>query len=100
MTNGVTATLNTAPNGEFLGIRVEWSIKSEYSQVNCQFTTLRVELNDNEVGKDINISNRVADLFGDHLQCNKKYTPRVRAIFSQTVKMDYGAPLYYGGDDV
>ena len=89
--------LITAPDGEFLGIRVEWSIKSEFSH--CQFTTLRVELNNNEVGKDINISDGVAHFSVDHLQCNRKYTPRVRAVFSQTVKMDDGAPLNYGGDD-
>ena len=99
MTNGVTATLNTAHDGELFGIRVEWSIKPEYSQVHCQFSTLRVELNDNEVGKDISISDVVADFSGDHLQCNRKYTPRVRAVFSQVVKIDYGAPLKYGGDD-
>ena len=34
---------------ELLGIRVTWRIKSEYS--GCQFTSLRVELNNDEVGK-------------------------------------------------
>ena len=43
--------VNTAPDGELLGIRVTWRIKSEYS--GCQFTSLRVELNNGEVGKDI-----------------------------------------------
>ena len=42
--------LITALDGELLGIRVEWSIKPEY--LGCQFTTLRVELNNDEVGKD------------------------------------------------
>ena len=32
---------------ELLGIRVTWRIKSEYS--GCQFTSLRVELNNDEV---------------------------------------------------
>ena len=89
--------MNTAPGGEFLGIRVEWSIKSEYSH--CQFTTSRVELNNNEIGKGIDIGDGVADFSCDHLQCNRKYTPRVKAVFSQAVKMDDGAPLNYGGDD-
>ena len=89
--------LITAPDGEFLGITVEWSIKFEFSH--CEFTTLRVELNDNEVGRDISVTDWVANFSGDHLQCNIKYTPRVRAVFSQAVKMDNGAPLKYGGDD-
>ena len=46
---GVNAMLLSAPDGELLGIRVEWRIKPQY--FGCQFTTLRVELNDNEVGK-------------------------------------------------
>ena len=43
--------LITASDGELLGIRVIWRIKSEY--LGCQFTTLRVELNNSEAGKDI-----------------------------------------------
>ena len=30
LTNGVTAMVNTASDGELLGIRVTWRIKSEY----------------------------------------------------------------------
>ena len=42
LTNGVTAMVITAPDGELLGIRVMWRIKSEY--LGCHFTTLRAEL--------------------------------------------------------
>ena len=93
LTTGVTAMLITAPGGEFLGIRVEWSIKPEY--LCCQFTTLRVELNDNEHGKDISGSERVKDFSSDLLDCNRQYTPRVIAVVSGISKSDYGAPLFY-----
>ena len=95
VTNGVTAMLKTAPDGKLLGIRVEWSIKSEYSL--CQFTTLRVELNNNEVGKDISVTDGIADFPGDHLQCNRQYTPRVMAVISAASKIDIGASLFYVG---
>ena len=42
LSDGVTAMVITAPDGELLGIRVMWRIKSEY--LGCHFTTLRVEL--------------------------------------------------------
>ena len=88
--------LLTAPNGELLGIRAEWSIKSEY--LHCQFTTLRVELND-EVGKDISVTDGAADFSGDHFQCNRRYTPRVKAVLSKVLRMDYSAPLSYESAD-
>ena len=40
----------TTPDGELCGIRVMWRIKYEFLQ--CQFT-LTIELNDNEIGRDI-----------------------------------------------
>ena len=79
LTNGVTAMVNTAPDGELPGIRVTWRIKSEY--LGCQFTTLRVELYISgpvaEVGKDISVSDRTVDFSSDHLDCNERYSPRV-----------------------
>ena len=89
--------VNTASNGELLGVRVRWSIKSEY--LGCQFTTLRVELNNNEVGKDVSVNGTFKDFSeagGDHLDCNRQYRPRVRAVnISNIPKSDYGAPLFY-----
>ena len=88
--------LNTAPDGELLGIRVTWRIKSEY--LGCQFTSLRVELNNNEVGKDISITDGIADFNNEQLDCNRLYTPRVRAThvspYSTTITDD-GIPVHY-----
>ena len=60
----------TAPDGELLGIRVMWRIKSEY--LGCHFTTLRVKLYINsghqqaaEISKDISVSNRTADFVNE-----------------------------------
>ena len=93
MTNGVSATLFTASDGE-LGIRVMWSIKHEH--LDCQFVTLRVELN-NEVGKDISVHETFKDFSEAHgdLDCNRQYTPRVTASFSGLSKSDFGAMLFY-----
>ena len=89
--------LITAPDKELLGIRVEWSIKPEY--LGCQYTTLRVELNYGEHGKDISGSERVKDFSSDLLGYNRQYTPRVRAVVSQISRSDYhGAPLFYRGE--
>ena len=58
-----------------------WSIKPEY--LDCRFATLRVsQLNDNEVGKNISFNGIFKDFSeaGDTLDCNREYTPRVRAI--------------------
>ena len=97
MTNGVTAMLNTAPDGELLGIRVTWRIKSEYS--GCQFTSLRVELNNGKVGKDINdLTDGVANFNNEQLDCNRLYTPRVRATHVSpvfTTITDDGIPVHY-----
>ena len=106
LTNGVTAVLIKAPDGELLGIRVTWTINSEY--LDCQFTTLRIELYISgpvaEVGKDISVSNRTADFSSDHLDCNEEYTPRVRAVHDSsgfiTQATDNGIPVFYrSGND-
>ena len=91
-----------APDGKLLGIRVTWTIKSEY--LDCQFTALRVELYISgpvaEVGKDISVSNRTADFSSEHFDCNEEYTPRVRAvhdssgIFTAQIT-DNGIPVVY-----
>ena len=88
--------LNAAPDGELLGIRVTWRIKSEYS--GCQFTSLRVELNNNKVGKDISITDGIADFNNEQLDCNRFYTPRVRATHVSpgfTTVTDDGIPVNY-----
>ena len=107
LTNGVTAVLIKAPDGELLGIRVTWTIKSEYLE--CQFTTLRVELYISgpvaKVGKDISVSNRTEDFSSEHLDCNEEYTPRVRAAHDSsgiyiTQITDNGIPVVYrSGND-
>ena len=88
-----------ASDGE-LGIRVMWSIKSEH--LDCQFTTLSVELKDNEVGKNISVHETFKDFSeaSDHLDCNKWYTPRVRAISSEIprTRTESGTTLYYGSN--
>ena len=88
--------VNTAPDGELLGIRVTWRIKSEYS--GCQFTSLRVELN-NEVGKDISdLTDGVANFNNKQLDCNRLYTSRVRATHVSpvfTTITDDGTPVHY-----
>ena len=94
MTNGVIAILITTFDGE-LGIRVKWSIKPEHQD--CQFTTLRVELNENEISKDISVHETFKDFSEAHgdLDCNRQYTPRVTASFSDFSKSDSGATLFY-----
>ena len=86
--------LFNAFDGE-LGIRVMWSIKPEHSD--CQFTTLRVELNNNEVGKDISVHETFKDFTEAHddLDCNRHYAPKVTANFSGLSKSDSGAMLLY-----
>ena len=37
LANGVTAMVNNAPDGELLGIRVMWTIKSEYLDCRLSF---------------------------------------------------------------
>ena len=80
LTNGVTAVLIKAHDGELLGIRVTWIIKSEY--LDCQFTALRVELYISgpvEVGKDIRVSNRTADFSSEHLDCNERVYTKIES---------------------
>ena len=97
LTNGVTAMLFTTSDGE-LGIRVMWSIKPEH--LDCQFATLRIELNGNEVGKNININETFKDFSetSDRLDCNRWYTPSVKATDSGIIriKTEPGATLFYG----
>ena len=81
VTNGVTAMLITAPGGELLDIRVEWSIKSEY--LGYQFTTIRVELNPGQVGRDICVHDSTVDFNDEQLDCNTQYTPKVRAVIQK-----------------
>ena len=96
--------VNTAPGGELLGIRVMWTIKSEY--LGCWYTTLRVELYVSgpvaEVGKDISVSDRTVDFSSDHLDCNEQYTPRVRAVHvsstSTVAVTDNGVRVIYRGN--
>ena len=79
-----------------LGFKVMGSIKPEHSD--CQFTTLRVELNNNEVGKDISVHETFKDFSESHddLDCNRHYIPKVTASFSNFSKSDSGAMLLYG----
>ena len=92
MTNGVTADLIIGADGvSLLGIRVMWSIKPEY--LGCQFTSLKVELNNGEIVKDINVTDRSAEFFSDRLDCNRQYRPRVRAILSGKFKTDDGVSV-------
>ena len=96
--------VTTAPDGELLGVRVTWRIKSEY--LGCRFTTLRVELYISgpvaEVGKNISVSDRTVDFSSDHLDCNEQYTPRVRAVHvlstSTTTVTDNGVQVVYRGN--
>ena len=106
LTNGVTATVITAPDEELRGIRVMWRIKTEY--LGCHFTTLRVELYnasspEAEVGKNISVSNTTADFVNEQLKCNAPYTPRVRAVYHDSVRImttfeDNGIPVLYRGN--
>ena len=95
----------TAPDGELLGIRVMWRIKSEY--LGCQFTTLRVELYirglEAKIGKNISTSNRMADFVNEQFDCNSPYTPRVRAAHHNSFGVvteieDNGIPVLYRGN--
>ena len=104
LTNGVTAMLITAPDGELLGIRVEWIIKPQY--LGCQFITLTVELNSVQVGRDIStrtsVTNRTADFSNEQLDCNTQYTPILSAVIRRLIseklsRTEYGDPLFYSG---
>ena len=95
LTNGVSAELINATDGvTLLGIRVLWTIKHQY--LNCQYSSLRVELNPGELGKDITVSNNSAECL--NLDCNRQYKPRVRAIKVFYFDIShYGSQLFYGG---
>ena len=90
----------TAHDGELCGIRVEWSIKPEY--LDCQFTTLRVELT-MRIYKDIvgRPTDSTADFINEDFDCNREYQPRVRASFSYYKDIvDNGIPVFYGGNSL
>ena len=91
--------LITAHDGELLGIRVMWRIKHEY--IDCQFTTLRVELNDNEIGRDItDTSTDTAEFDNGQLDCNRQYRLRVQGSLSQIENVENGIPVFYGGNSM
>ena len=97
LTNGVSSELITATDGVSLhGIRVLWTIRSRY--FNCQFSSLRVELNSGELGEDITVSDNSAEFL--NLDCNRQYRPRVRAIVSHITIEGYGTQLFYGGSNM
>ena len=94
LTNGVCAELITDDDGtSLLGIRVLWTIKSEY--LNCQLSNLRVELNRIQHSRYITVSDSSADFY--NLDCNEQYTPRVTAIVSGIQIQDIGENLLYAG---
>ena len=82
---------------ELRGIRVEWRIKSEYTE--CQFATLRVELNGNEIGRDISdTSTDTAEFDNEQFDCNRQHRPRVRRSLSGIENVENGIPVFYGGN--
>ena len=94
LTTGIRVELITVNDGgSLLGIRVLWTIKSEY--LNCQFSNLRVELNPGQHSRDITVNDRSADFY--NLTCNEQYTPRVTAVVSGIQIQDIGHRLLYGG---
>ena len=93
LTNGVRAELITANDGvSLLGIRVNWTIKSEY--LDCQFSSLRVKLNSGERTIDITVNDSSADFY--NLICNKEYTPKVRGIKGGVSGSDIGNLVVFG----
>ena len=94
LTTGVRAELITDNDGvSLLGIRVLWTIKSEY--LSCQFSNLRVELNPGQHSRDTTVSDSSADFY--NLDCNEQYTPRVTAVVSAIEIQDIGDSLFYRG---
>ena len=92
-TNGLSAELIIDNDGvSLLGIRVLWTIKSEY--LNCSFTSLRVQLNSGERNRDITVNDSSADLY--NLDCNKQYTPKVRGIVVGVGTSDIGNMVFFG----
>ena len=76
-----------------LGIRVLWTIKSEY--LNCQFSSLSVELNSGERRRDITVNDSSADFYNP--VCNRQYAPRVRGIIGGIVSSDIGNNMGFFG---
>ena len=76
-----------------LGIRVLWTIKSEY--LNCQFSSLRVQLNPRGPSRDITVNDSLADFY--NINCNTEYTPNVRVIAFGFAVQDFGDSLFFGG---
>ena len=92
-THGTSAELITANDGvSLLGIRVLWTIKSEY--LNCQFTFLRVELNSGEHGRDITVNDSSADF--SNLNCNRQYIPKVRGASGGISSSGIGNIVFFG----
>ena len=69
-----------------------WTIKSEY--LNCQFSSLKVELNSGERRRDITVNDSSADLY--NLDCNRQYTPRVRGATGGISSSDNGNMVFFG----
>ena len=88
--------LITDPDGELLGIRVEWRIKTQY--LGCQLISLRVELNSGQVGRNISVDDRTADFNNEQLDCNTQYTPRLIAVIthleSNILTTESGDPIH------
>lgn len=96
LTNGVRGELITTNNGvSLLGIRVSWTIKSEY--LNCQFSRLEVWLNRGQhvIKRAITVNDTSANFF--NLDCNQQYTPRVTANVLGFQIQDTGDSIIYRG---
>ena len=94
--NGITAELITATDGlNLLGIRVLWKIKSVY--LKCSFSLLRVELRSsaNRLQRDITVNDSSAEFYT--IICNRWYSPRVIALYSEIYVENIGNELFYGG---
>ena len=75
-----------------LGIRVSWTIKSEY--LHCTYSSLRVELN--HLHRSITINDSSGEFYD--LTCNRYYTPKVKAFVRGVQRgVESGAKLFYGG---
>ena len=97
LTTGVHAELITGNDGvSLLGIRVMWTIKSEY--LNCHFSNLRVELNPGQHSRDVTVNDSSADF--RNIDCNEQYTPRVTADAVSEIGIqvqDTGDNLFFAG---
>ena len=62
-------------------------------QTAMQFSSLRVDLNSGEVGKDITVSDNPAEFL--NLDCNRQNRPRVRAVVPHFAIKDHGTQQLY-----